>query len=87
MVRFKIADEKELYKQFLNLNDMVRAGNYPKTMIGSYNDFALKKLGIVIDGKKEKQLAADFQEVLEVNDVAFERINQFGVLFFRDRTF
>lgn len=88
MIRFKINNEEQLFKSFLDLNEMIREGDYGKSvMIGSYNDFVLVKLGVIIDGKGEKALAEDFEEYLRKKDFRYERINQFGVLFHSERTF
>jgi len=88
MITFKINDEKELFKFFLDLNDMVRAGDYNKAvMLGPYNDYCMVKSGIIIDGLGEKQLANDFEELLKKDEVVYKRVNQYGVLWYEERSF
>jgi len=90
MITFKLPKRKELFESFADLNELVYEANknrYLGVMLGSYNDYALEKLGIIIDGTKERVLADDFEDVLKKKKIEYYREDAFGVIFYENRDY
>jgi len=91
MVKFKFQSTKDSSLMFFALFDMVRADEdskrYPDVCIGPFDDLALEVLGIIIDGKSEKLVADDFEELLKKKKVEYQRGNDYGVLYYQKRSY
>jgi len=91
MITFKFKKALDGKISLLDLTDLVGDSRkqYKNTMLGPYDDITLEAKGIIIDGEKEKELAEDFEKIIKrkVGEDRYERIDQFGILFYTESTF
>ena len=89
MVTFKFKVIKDIHRAFIELLDMIRAhtDKYVDAQVGPFNNNAREYLGIIIDGPDEQEVSDDFENIIKEKKWEFERFNDYGVLFYKDRSF
>ena len=84
MIRFRIY-KTNYKKEFLMLMDLLANGNYKNVMAGPFSNLVIGRTGIIIDGKGEKKLADDYEAELKVNNIIYQREDQYGIIFYQNR--
>ena len=85
MINFFFPNEKNAFEGLARISELAREKSYPNTMLGPFEDYCLLKLGITIDGDKEVELAEKFEEWITEKKYIYEKKEELGVEFYKER--
>jgi len=85
MITFKFKSPRDSHIGLDAITGLVRDKAYKDTMIGPYDAYSLITFGVIIDGEEEEKLAEAFKEKLDGGKIFYDRVDELGKTFYKDR--